>query len=88
MIQFYETYKDNEIVSILLTQINWSSHLLILSGTETSVGLILCASKGDTVVEYATARSYSSAVVAKYSLNIIDKHLLEDKLKELSRILS
>ena len=35
MRQFYETYKDNEFVSALLTQINWSSHLLILSATKT-----------------------------------------------------
>ncbi len=31
MKQFYETYKDVEFVSTLLTQIPWSSHLLILS---------------------------------------------------------
>ena len=32
MKQFYETYKDNEIVSPLVTQISWTNHLLILSG--------------------------------------------------------
>lgn len=35
MKQFYETYKDNEFVSTLLTQISWSNHLAILSGTKT-----------------------------------------------------
>jgi len=35
MKQFYETYKDNEIVSTLLTQIPWSAHLHILSKTKT-----------------------------------------------------
>lgn len=35
MRQFYETYHDNEIVSALLTQLSWSSHLLILSGCKT-----------------------------------------------------
>lgn len=35
MKQFYETYKDDEFVSSLLTQINWTSHLAILSGTKT-----------------------------------------------------
>jgi len=36
MKQFYETYKDYpEIVSTLLTQINWSSHIALLSGTKT-----------------------------------------------------
>ena len=34
MIQFYECYRDNVIVSSLLTQISWTNHLLILSGTK------------------------------------------------------
>ena len=35
MIQFYKTYKDDEIATTLLTQINWSSNMLILSNTRT-----------------------------------------------------
>ena len=35
MIQFFETYRHNVIVSTLLTQIGWSNHLLILSSTKT-----------------------------------------------------
>ena len=35
MRQFYEVYRDNPIVSTLLTQISWSSHLHILSKTKT-----------------------------------------------------
>ena len=35
MRQFYETYKDNQFVSPLVTQISWTNHLLILSGTKT-----------------------------------------------------
>lgn len=35
MMQFYETYKDNEIVSTLLSQISWSNNLIILSSTKT-----------------------------------------------------
>jgi hypothetical protein len=35
MRQFYETYKENEFVSPLVTQISWTNHLLILSGTKT-----------------------------------------------------
>ena len=31
MKQFYETYKDNEFVSTLLTQISWSNNVKILS---------------------------------------------------------
>ena len=34
MIQFYECYRDNVIVSSLLRQISWTNHLLILSGTK------------------------------------------------------
>ena len=34
MKQFYETYKDDEFVSTLLTQISWSNHLLIMSGAK------------------------------------------------------
>lgn len=35
MKQFYETYKDNEIMTPLVTQISWINHLLILSGCKT-----------------------------------------------------
>ena len=35
MKQFYETYKDNEFVSPLVTQISWTNHLLIMSKTKT-----------------------------------------------------
>lgn len=34
MKQFYETYKDNEFVSTVLTQISWSNHLAILSSSK------------------------------------------------------
>ena len=36
MKQFYETYRDNEFVSPLVTQISWSNHLIILSKTKSS----------------------------------------------------
>jgi len=48
-----------------------------------SVGLILCATKDDTVVEYALRRSLSPALVAEYKLHLPDKKILENKLKEL-----
>jgi len=35
MRQFYETYSGNEFVSALLTQISWTNHLQIMSGTKT-----------------------------------------------------
>ena len=33
MRQFYETYKDDEFVPPLVTQISWINHLLIMSGS-------------------------------------------------------
>lgn len=47
-----------------------------------SVGIILCASKDDEVVEYALSSSLSSAMVSEYTLKLIDKRLLQRKLKE------
>ena len=49
-----------------------------------SVGMILCASKDDAVVEYALSRSLSPTLVADYSLVLPDKKLLREKLKELT----
>jgi RecB family endonuclease NucS len=48
-----------------------------------SVGLILCATKDDTVVEYALSRSMSPALVADYKLHLPDKNILKNKLQEL-----
>ena len=36
MKQFYETYKDDEFVSPLVTQISWTNHLLIMSGSKSA----------------------------------------------------
>ena len=47
-----------------------------------SVGIILCASKDDEVVEFALSRSLSPTMVAEYNLKLIDKKLFQKKLKE------
>ena len=47
-----------------------------------SVGVILCASKDDEVVEFALSRSLSPTMVSEYRLKLIDKNLLQQKLKE------
>ena len=47
-----------------------------------SVGIILCASKDDEVVEFALSRSLSPTMVSEYNLKLIDKKLLQKKLKE------
>lgn len=36
MKQFYELYKDDEFVSPLVTQISWTNHLLIMSGSKSA----------------------------------------------------
>lgn len=47
-----------------------------------SIGLLLCASKNDEVVEYALSRSLSPALVAEYQTQLPDKKLLQAKLHE------
>ena len=49
-----------------------------------SVGVILCATKDDAVVEYALSRSLSPTMVADYTLQLPDKKLLEEKLREIT----
>lgn len=51
-----------------------------------SVGVILCADKDEKVVEYAMSRSLSPTMVSQYTLKLIDKKLLENKLKEIANI--
>lgn len=49
-----------------------------------SVGLLLCASKNDEVVEYAMSRTMSPMLVSQYQLP--DKTILEKKLQQLVNI--
>ncbi len=51
-----------------------------------SVGLLLCASKNDEVVEYAMSRTLSPMMVAQYQLQLPDKDILRKKLQELSSL--
>jgi len=53
-----------------------------------SIGVILCASKDDTVVEFALSRSLSPTLVSQYSLQLIDKKLLEEKLHEYRELIT
>ena len=54
------------------------------SNENPSVGVILCATKDDAVVEYALSRSMSQAMVAEYTLQLPDKKLFENKLREIT----
>jgi len=47
-----------------------------------AIGLLLCASKDDEVVEYALSRSLSPALIAEYQTQLPDKKLLQAKLHE------
>ncbi len=51
-----------------------------------SVGLLLCASKNDEVVEYAMSRTLSPMMVSQYQLQLPDKDILRKKLQELSAL--
>lgn len=48
-----------------------------------ALGVLLCASKDDEVVEYALNRSLSPALIAEYQTQLPDKKLLQAKLHEL-----
>lgn len=47
-----------------------------------ALGVLLCASKDDEVVEYALNRSLSPALIAEYQTQLPDKKLLQAKLHE------
>lgn len=51
-------------------------------GENPSVGIILCKSKDDEVVEYALSRNLSPAMVAEYKTKLIPKKVLQQKLHE------
>ena len=51
-----------------------------------SVGVILCATKDEAVVEYSLSRSMSPTMVADYTLCLPDKKLLEQKVREIAML--
>ncbi len=52
-----------------------------------AIGLLLCASKDEEVVEYALSRSLSPALIAQYQTQLPDKRLLQAKLHEFYQLL-
>jgi predicted nuclease of restriction endonuclease-like (RecB) superfamily len=52
-----------------------------------SIGVLLCKSKDDTVVEYALARNISPALIADYETKLPDKKLLQAKIEEFAQML-
>ena len=71
MKQFYETYKDDEFVTPLVTQISWTNHLLILSGAkfaeERHFYMALCAKEHYSKRELE--RQIGSAYYERYMLS-------------------
>lgn len=51
-----------------------------------SVGLILCASKNNEIVEYALSRSLSPLMVSQYQLKLPNKDILQKKLQQILRL--
>lgn len=52
-----------------------------------SIGVLLCRTKDDEVVEYAISRHISPALVAQYETRLIPKAVLQQKLHEWSLML-
>ena len=78
------------IATPLVTQLSWTNNLLILSGAKSknpSVGVILCSSKDEDVVEYSISKNMSQTMISEYKLKLIDKKLLETKLKEMKNLI-
>ncbi|MCF8255649.1 MAG: PDDEXK nuclease domain-containing protein [Bacteroidia bacterium] len=51
-----------------------------------SIGILLCKSKDDEVVEYAMSRNISPALISQYTIALPNKQLLQAKLNELYEI--
>jgi hypothetical protein len=47
-----------------------------------SIGLLLCATKDEEVIEYALSRALSPTLIAEYQTMLPDKTLLRAKLHE------
>ena len=52
-----------------------------------SVGVILCSSKDEDVVEYSISKNMFQTMISEYRLQLIDKKLLETKLKEMKNLI-
>lgn len=52
-----------------------------------SVGIILCSSKDKDVVEYSLGKNMPQTLISEYKLKLIDKKLLETKLKEMKLLI-
>lgn len=49
-----------------------------------SIGILICKTKDEEVVQYALARNVSPTMIAEYETKLIDKRVLQKKLHDLS----
>lgn len=52
-----------------------------------SIGILICKTKDEEVVQYALNRSMSPAMIAKYETDLIPKEMLRKKLHEIAEII-
>ncbi|MDX1917144.1 MAG: PDDEXK nuclease domain-containing protein [Rickettsiaceae bacterium] len=52
-----------------------------------SIGILICKTKDEEVVNYALSRTSSPALIAEYETKLVDKKLLQKKLHEISNFL-
>jgi len=52
-----------------------------------SIGILICKGKDKEVVEFALSRNISPTLIADYETKLIDKKLLQEKVKELYAVL-
>ena len=52
-----------------------------------SVGVILCSSKDKDIVEYSLDSNMTQTMITEYKLKLIDKKLLEKKLREVKNLI-
>lgn len=52
-----------------------------------SIGILICKTKDDEVVQYALNRNVSPTMIAEYETKLIDKSVLQKKLQEFSVML-
>lgn len=52
-----------------------------------SIGILICKTKNEEVVRYSMNRNVSPAMIAEYETKLINKEILQQKLKEISQLL-
>jgi predicted nuclease of restriction endonuclease-like (RecB) superfamily len=66
---------------------NYAKHHWVLPGENPPIGLILCAKKDETLVEYALEGLPNKIMVSKYLTALPDKKMLTDELVKTRRLL-